>query len=57
MTDGPFLCHSKNGELFMLWSSFIKGKYAEMMVKFNDKTLGKDLTHLPRWSTATAVTV
>ena len=47
VTDGPFLCHSKNGDLFMLWSSFIKGKYAEMMVKFNDKTLGKNLTHLP----------
>ena len=47
VTDGPFMVHSKNGDLFMLWSSFIKGKYAELLVKFNGKALGTDLIHLP----------
>jgi hypothetical protein len=31
----------------MLWSSFIKGKYAEMLVRFNDNTPSKNLAHLP----------
>ena len=47
VTDGPFLFHSKNGKLFMIWSSFIGGKYAEMLVKFNDNVPSKNLTHLP----------
>lgn len=47
VTDGPFMVHSKNGNLFMLWSSFIKGKYAELLVRFNDNEPSKNLTHLP----------
>ena len=47
VTDGPFLYRSKAGELLMIWSSFIKNNYAELLVKFKDGRLGKDLEHLP----------
>ena len=47
ITDGPFLCRGKNGALFMLWSSFVNGKYAQLVVKFKNGCLGKDLVHLP----------
>ena len=47
ITDGPFMYRSKTDELFMLWSTFIKGKYAECLVKFNDGELGMEFTHLP----------
>lgn len=47
ITDGPFMYRSKTDELFMLWSTFIKGKYAECLVKFNDGEIGMEFTHLP----------
>ena len=31
----------------MIWSSFIKGQYAELLVRFNDGELGCNFTHLP----------
>lgn len=46
VTDGPFLFTSSTGALFMIWSSFIGGKYAELNVKFADGKLGKDFCHL-----------
>ena len=45
VTDGPFLYRSKTGELFMIWSSFIKGKYAEFALKFKDGKLGTEIEH------------
>ena len=39
VTDGPFMYRSKAGELFMIWSTFIKGKYAECVVKFKNGRL------------------
>lgn len=33
VTDGPFLFQTKKHELFMLWSSFIDGKYAQGIAK------------------------
>lgn len=46
VTDGPFMYRSRTGELFMLWSTFIKDKYAECLVKFDSGELGTDFTHL-----------
>lgn len=46
VTDGPFLLRTDSGDLFMLWSSFIKGQYAEMFMKFNGGKLSTDLVHL-----------
>ena len=45
VTDGPFMYRSKTGELFMIWSSFIKGNYAELVVKFKNGKLGLDFEH------------
>jgi GH43 family beta-xylosidase len=46
VTDGPFMCRSKIGELFMIWSSFVKGNYAEGLVKFKNGKIGLDFDHL-----------
>ena len=45
VTDGPFLYRSKTGELFMIWSSFVKGKYAEFVLKFQGGKLGTAFAH------------
>ncbi len=47
VTDGPFMYRSKTGVLFMIWSSFIKGNYAEFLVRFKDGKLGLEFEHLP----------
>ena len=46
VTDGPFFHRTKEGELYMIWSSFIKGNYAEMLVRFRDGRLGLHFEHL-----------
>ena len=46
ITDGPFMYRSKTGELFMIWSSFVKGNYAELVVKFNGGKLGLEFEHM-----------
>lgn len=46
VTDGPFMYRSKTDELFMIWSSFIAGRYAELAVKFKDKKLGLEFEHI-----------
>lgn len=45
ITDGPFMYRTKNGTLLMLWSTFIKGKYAECLVRFSGE-FGMDFEHL-----------
>lgn len=45
VTDGPFTYRSRTGELFMIWSSFINGNYAELVVKFKDGKLGLDFEY------------
>ena len=47
ITDGPFMYRTKNGTLLMLWSTYIKGKYAECLVRFNDGDLSMNFEHLP----------
>jgi len=46
VTDGPFMYRSKTGELFMIWSSFIKDNYAELVVKFKNGKLGLEFEHM-----------
>lgn len=46
ITDGPFMYRTKAGELLMLWSTFIKGQYAECLVRFTDGELGMSFEHL-----------
>jgi len=46
VTDGPFMYRSRTGELFMLWSTFIKGQYAECLVHFPDGELGMNYRHM-----------
>ena len=47
VTDGPFLYRSETGELFLIWSSFIGGRYVELAVKFRDGKFGTQFEHLP----------
>lgn len=47
VTDGPFMYRTQSGELLMIWSSFIKDQYAELLVKFNGGDIGTDFVHLP----------
>lgn len=47
ITDGPFMYKTKDSTLLMLWSTYIKGKYAECLVRFNDNELGMNFEHLP----------
>ena len=45
VTDGPFMYRTKTGELLMIWSSFIQGKYAEFVVRFKNGRLGLEFEH------------
>ena len=47
ITDGPFMFRTEKGVLLMIWSTYIKGKYAECVVRFNDGELGMSFEHLP----------
>jgi len=46
VTDGLFMYRSKAGELFMIWSSFIKGNYAEFVIRFKGGKLGLEFEHM-----------
>lgn len=46
VTDGPFLKRTKDDELIMFWSTFIKHQYAVCMVKFKDGEIGTEFQHL-----------
>ena len=46
VTDGPFLYRSNTDELLMIWSTFIKGQYAECLVRFNGGELSTSFEHL-----------
>lgn len=46
VTDGPFMYKSVSGKLFMIWSTFIKGNYAECIVSFDSGSIKGDFRHL-----------
>lgn len=46
VTDGPFMLHSKDGTLFMIWSTSLYKQYAECIVRFNEGTIKGSFEHL-----------
>lgn len=46
ITDGPFMYRTKDGVLLMIWSTFIKGKYAECVVRFENGSIRNNFEHL-----------
>lgn len=47
ITDGPFMYRSKSGRLFMIWSTFIKGKYAQCVAKSENDEIYGAFHHMP----------
>lgn len=47
VTDGPFMYRSSNGGLFMMWSTSVKGKYAQCIAKSNNDEIDGKFEHLP----------
>lgn len=45
VTDGPFVYRAKDGELYMIWSTFIGGKYAQCLVHFIGGDIGENFEH------------
>ena len=45
VTDGPFMYRLENGAQFMIWSSFINGRYVVLPVKFKGGRLGTEFEH------------
>lgn len=46
VTDGPFMYRTRDGELLMIWSSFINKQYAELLVRFEGGEIGDKFEHL-----------
>ena len=46
ITDGPFMYRTKDDQLLMLWSTFIKGNYAQCVVRFANGELATEFEHL-----------
>lgn len=46
ITDGPFMYRTKDDTLLMLWSTFIKGNYAQCVVRFANGEIGTEFEHL-----------
>lgn len=47
ITDGPFMFQTKSGELLMIWSTFIKGQYAQCAAKSDNGDITGNFVHLP----------
>ena len=47
ITDGPFLYRTSAGELLMIWSTFIKGQYAQCVAKSSNGHINGKFTHMP----------
>lgn len=46
VTDGPFMFRTHNGELLMIWSTFINNQYAECLVRFEGGSIKNSFEHL-----------
>ncbi|MBR4451912.1 MAG: family 43 glycosylhydrolase [Clostridia bacterium] len=46
VTDGPFMYRTSGGGLLMLWSTILKGRYAECIVKFSGGSIKNSFEHL-----------
>lgn len=51
ITDGPFMYRTKNDELLMIWSTFIKGKYSQCIAKSDNGEIDGVFVHLPPLTT------
>ena len=47
VTDGPFMYRAEDGELYMIWSTFIGQNYAECLVHFEGGELSANFEHKP----------
>ena len=47
ITDGPFLYRTSNGRLLMIWSTFIKEKYAIGVARSDNDDIDGQFVHLP----------
>ncbi len=47
ITDGPFMYRTKNGALLMIWSTFIKGVYAQCAARSDNGEIDGKFIHLP----------
>lgn len=47
ITDGPFMFRTKTGELLLIWSTFIKGQYAQCVAKSSNGEIDGKFNHLP----------
>ena len=47
ITDGPFMFRTSQGELLMVWSTFIKGKYAQCLARSDNGEINGNFVHLP----------
>lgn len=47
ITDGPFMYRTTEGELLLIWSTFIKDKYAQCIAKSDNGEINGNFIHLP----------
>ena len=47
ITDGPFMYRTTNGDLLMIWSTFINHKYAQCLAKSDNGEIDGNFVHLP----------
>lgn len=47
ITDGPFLYRAENGDLLLIWSTFINHRYAQCIAKSDNGEIDGRFLHLP----------
>lgn len=47
ITDGPFMYRTSCGALLMIWSTFIKGQYAQCVARSDNGEINGSFEHLP----------
>ena len=47
ITDGPFMYRTTNGDLLMIWSTFINHQYAQCIAKSDNGEIDGNFVHLP----------
>lgn len=47
ITDGPFMYRTRDGELLMIWSTFIHHQYAQCLAKSDNGEIDGEFIHLP----------
>lgn len=47
ITDGPFMYRTSGGELLLIWSTFIGGKYAQCAARSSNGEIDGKFVHLP----------